>query len=97
MSVPPPVEVAALLRKGGRESSAVDRARVLRARERQRARAKQLGLDSYLNTVLPSVALEKAAALDDESRKLIEATVNKLRLSARALTKCYASPAPSLT
>jgi magnesium chelatase family protein len=83
----PPVEVAALVRKGGGESSAVVRARVLRARERQQARAKQLGLESYLNAVLPSVALEKVAALDDESRKLIEGAVNKLGLSARAFNK----------
>jgi magnesium chelatase family protein len=83
----PPVEVAALVRKGGGEGSAAVRARVLRARERQQARAKQLGLESYLNAVLPSAALEKVAALDDESRKMIEAAVNKLGLSARAFNK----------
>ncbi|MES1189320.1 MAG: YifB family Mg chelatase-like AAA ATPase [Myxococcales bacterium] len=83
----PPVEVAALVRKGGGESSAVVRARVLRARERQQARAKALGVDGYLNATLPSAALEKVAAIDDESKKLIEAAVNRLGLSARAFNK----------
>jgi len=83
----PPVEVAALIRKGGGESSAVVRERVLRARERQKARAKELGTRAYLNATLPSAALEKVAALDDESRALIEAAVNRLGLSARAFNK----------
>jgi magnesium chelatase family protein len=83
----PPVEVAALVRKGGGESSAVVRARVLRARERQQARAKALGIEGYLNATLPAAALEKVAILDDESRKVIEGAVNRLGLSARAFNK----------
>jgi magnesium chelatase family protein len=83
----PPVEVAALIRKGGGESSAAVRARVLRARAHQRARAKALGLTSYLNATLPSSALEKVAVLDDESKKLIEGAVSRLGLSARAFNK----------
>lgn len=83
----PPVEVAALVRKGGGESSAVVRARVLRARARQQARAKELGTSSYLNATLPSAALEKCAVLDEESKKLIESAVNRLGLSARAFNK----------
>jgi magnesium chelatase family protein len=83
----PPVEVAALIRKGGGESSAAVRARVLRARARQQARAKSLGLSSYLNATLPSSALEKVAILDDESKKLIEGAVSRLGLSARAFNK----------
>lgn len=83
----PPVEVAALIRKGGGESSAAVRARVLRARARQQARAKALGLASYLNATLPSSALEKVAILDDESKKLIEGAVSRLGLSARAFNK----------
>ena len=75
------------LRKGGGESSAAVRARVLRARARQQARAKALGLASYLNATLPSSALEKVAALDDESKKLLEGAVNRLGLSARAFNK----------
>jgi magnesium chelatase family protein len=83
----PPVEVAALVRKGGGESSAAVLARVMAARDRQKARAKQLGTDSYLNATLPSAMLEKVAALDDESKKLIESAVNRLGLSARAFNK----------
>jgi magnesium chelatase family protein len=83
----PPVEVAALVRKGGGESSAAVRARVLRARERQQVRAKTLGIEGYLNATLPSAALETVATLDDESRKVIEAAVNRLGLSARAFGK----------
>jgi magnesium chelatase family protein len=83
----PPVEVAALVRKGGGESSAAVRARVLRARARQQARAQELGARNYLNATLPSASLEKVAALDDESRRLIEAAVNRLGLSARAFNK----------
>jgi magnesium chelatase family protein len=83
----PPVEVAALIRNGGGESSEAVRARVLRARARQKARAKALGLQGYLNATLSAAALEKVAALDDESKKLIETAVNRLGLSARAFTK----------
>ncbi|HEX2875832.1 MAG TPA: ATP-binding protein [Polyangiaceae bacterium] len=83
----PPVEVAALIRKGGGESSAAVRARVLRARARQQTRAKALGLASYLNATLPASALEKVAPLDDESKKLIEGAVTRLGLSARAFNK----------
>jgi magnesium chelatase family protein len=83
----PPVEVAALVRKGGGESSAAVLARVMRARERQKARATELGTRSYLNATLPSAVLEQVAPLDDESRRLIEAAVNKLGLSARAFNK----------
>ncbi len=83
----PPVEVAALVRKSGGESSAVVRARVMRAREQQKTRAKALQTRSYLNATLPSALLEKVAVLDDESKKLIEAAVNRLGLSARAFNK----------
>jgi magnesium chelatase family protein len=83
----PPVEVAALVRKGGGESSAAVLARVISARNRQKARAKQLGADGYLNATLPTAILEKVAALDDESKRLIESAVNRLGLSARAFNK----------
>ena len=83
----PPVEVAALVRKGGGESSATVLARVMAARDRQKARAKELGTRSYLNATLPSAALEKVATLDEESKKLIESAVNRLGLSARAFNK----------
>jgi magnesium chelatase family protein len=45
------------------------------------------GTHSYLNATLPSAMLDKVAALDDESQKLIESAVNRLGLSARAFNK----------
>ncbi len=83
----PPVDVAALVRKGGGESSAVVRARVLRARAVQRDRAKQLGLRTCANAALPAAELERLVVLDSESRRLIEGAVMQLGLSARAFTK----------
>jgi magnesium chelatase family protein len=83
----PPVEVAALVRKAGGETSAAVRERVMRARACQKARAKTLELRGYLNATLPAAELEKVVGLDDESRRLIEAAVNRLGLSARAFGK----------
>jgi magnesium chelatase family protein len=83
----PPVEVAALVQKGDGESSAVVRERVARARAVQKARAVRLSLKSYLNAALPASILQEVAGLDEQSRKLIEAAVNRLGLSARAFTK----------
>ncbi len=83
----PPVDVAALVRKGGGETSEAVRARVIRARECQKARSKALKLHGYLNATLPSADLEKVVGLDAESRRLIEAAVNRLGLSARAFNK----------
>jgi magnesium chelatase family protein len=83
----PPVEVAALVRSSRGETSAAVRERVILARQRQRERARRLGLPALLNAALPSSALEKLAALDDDSRALIERAVTRLGLSARAFTK----------
>jgi magnesium chelatase family protein len=83
----PPVEVAALVRKSGGESSAAVRARVLRARAVQRERAARLGLNATSNAALPATALERIVRLDAESRRLIEGAVSRLGLSARAFTK----------
>ncbi len=81
------MDVAALVRKGGGETSGVVRERVIRARECQKARAQKLELQGYLNASLPSADLEKVVGLDNESRSLIEAAVNRLGLSARAFNK----------
>jgi magnesium chelatase family protein len=83
----PPVEVSALTRAGGGESSADVRARVERARGVQRKRAAKLGLSSAVNAALGGAELERLAALDKDGRRLIEAAVEKLGLSARAFTK----------
>lgn len=83
----PPVEVAALVRKGGGESSAAVRARVQRARAVQRERAATLGLRAYSNAALPVADLERIVVLDSEGRRLIEGAVTQLGLSARAFSK----------
>ncbi|HEX6272524.1 MAG TPA: YifB family Mg chelatase-like AAA ATPase [Polyangiaceae bacterium] len=83
----PPVEVAALTRSGRGEPSAAVRARVAKARELQRARARELALSTCLNAALTNSELERVAALDREGLRLIEAAVERLGLSARAFTK----------
>jgi len=83
----PPVEVAALVQKQLGESSATVRARVERARAVQRDRARQLGLHSHLNAALPAAELERVVTLDRESRLMLEQSVGRLGLSARAFTK----------
>ena len=86
--VTPPVEVSALTRSGGGEASASVRARVVEARAAQRERAKKLGLSSNVNGVLAGAELERVASLDRDGRRLIEAAVENLGLSARAFVRC---------
>jgi magnesium chelatase family protein len=83
----PPVEVAALVRSRGGESSELVRSRVLRARDVQRKRAQKLGLRAVFNAALPARDLERVVALDEASRKLIESCVQNLGFSARAFGK----------
>jgi magnesium chelatase family protein len=83
----PPVEVSALVRCAKGEDSATVRERVSRARALQHARGLQLRLHQSLNALLSGAELERVITLDGESRKLIEAAINRLGLSARAFTK----------
>ncbi|HET9953190.1 MAG TPA: YifB family Mg chelatase-like AAA ATPase, partial [Polyangiaceae bacterium] len=83
----PPVEVAALTSSSKAESSHAVRERVLHARARQAQRATELGLLSSLNATLAPADLERAVPLDRGSRRLLEAAMNQLGLSARAYTK----------
>ena len=83
----PPVEVSALVRGNKGETSEVVRERVTRARAVQSERARQLKLQQGLNALLSGADLERVVVLSGESRKLIEAAVNRLGLSARAFTK----------
>ena len=82
-----PVEVSALVRSGKGETSASVRERVSRARAVQLARARQLKLQHGVNSLLSGAELERVVHLEPESRKLIEAAVNRLGLSARAFSK----------
>jgi magnesium chelatase family protein len=83
----PPVEVSALVRSAKGEDSASVRARVAKARTVQYERAQQLKLRHGLNALLSGAELESVVTLDRESRKLIEAAINRLGLSARAFSK----------
>jgi magnesium chelatase family protein len=83
----PPVDVAALTRAGGGESSAVVRARVLAARAKQRERAQALGLSATHNALLSPAELQRVVTLNAEGRRLIESAVTRLGLSARAFSK----------
>jgi magnesium chelatase family protein len=83
----PPVDVSALVRGAQGESSATVRERVSRARSLQLARARRLKLHHSSNALLSGAELERVVRLETESRKLIEAAVNRLGLSARAFTK----------
>lgn len=50
-------------------------------------RAAKLGLSTTVNSALTGAELERVAPLDRDGRRLIEATVEKLGLSARAFVK----------
>ncbi|MEI9948872.1 MAG: YifB family Mg chelatase-like AAA ATPase [Pseudomonadota bacterium] len=83
----PPVEVSALVQSVKGEASASVRERVSQARALQHTRARELKLHQSLNALLSGADLERVVTLEGESRKLIEAAINRLGLSARAFTK----------
>jgi magnesium chelatase family protein len=71
------------------ESSAAVRGRVIEARARQaaRARATEGARAGTTNARLPPAPLERHAALDDAGHRLLERAVERLGLSARAMTR----------
>lgn len=83
----PPVEVAALTSTTRAESSDAVRDRVVLARSLQRERSRALGLSAPLNAALSMSDLEKVVELDQKTRRLLEAAMNRLGLSARAYAK----------
>lgn len=83
----PPVEVSALVRSARGEDSASVRERVSRARALQQTRARALKLSHTLNAQLSGADLERVVTLEGDSRRLIEAAINRLGLSARAFSK----------
>jgi magnesium chelatase family protein len=83
----PPVEVSALVGGVKGEDSASVRERVSQARAVQHARARQLKLQQGLNALLSGTDLERVVILERDGRRLIEAAINRLGLSARAFTK----------
>ncbi len=76
-----PAVAPALLGTGGGTPSAEARARVVRARAAQSSRG------ARVNARLRGAALRRTCALDDEGRRLLQAAVERLGLSARAHDK----------
>lgn len=76
----PPVDLAALEGEETGESSAVVRARVIAARERQ---ADRLG-SGRCNAQMGPAELRRDAPLDDDGRRLFRMAVDRFALSARA-------------
>jgi magnesium chelatase family protein len=83
----PPVDVGALVSAALGESSSAVRERVLIARERQWERHRRGEASAANNAVLSGRDLERMVRLDSDGKRLIEAAVRELGLSARAFTK----------
>jgi magnesium chelatase family protein len=75
-----PVPIGDLTGDANGEPSAPVRARVLAARERQLARP---GRGARLNANLHGRAFERCCALDDQGRRLLERSAERLHLTAR--------------
>jgi len=69
----------------GQESSQAMRARVLAAREKQRARFPKGKI--FANAHMTPKLLKEHCALTEETRRLLEAAMEKLALSARAYSR----------
>ena len=69
----------------GGESSATIRARVISAREHQRARLTRLGV--AVNAHVPGREVRRVCRIDARGRRLLEAASDRLGLSARAYTR----------
>jgi magnesium chelatase family protein len=81
----PAVAPTVLGTAGGGTTSAEARARVLRARAAQAERAR--GRGAWLNARLRGAALRRSCTPDEAGRRLLQAAVDKLGLSARAHDK----------
>ena len=80
-----PVETSALMRGGKAEPSEAIAERVLRARERQKARFEGSGI--FTNAEMSSKQLERFCPLSEPCKQLLEQIINRLGLSARAYTR----------
>jgi magnesium chelatase family protein len=83
----PPVEVSALTGARHGESSIMVRQRVARARDLQLERMRVEKLGGRLNATLSVSELERIAPLERDGKRLIEAAVERLGLSARGFLK----------
>ena len=80
-----PVETSALVRGGKAEPSEAIAARVLKAREIQRARFAGSGI--FCNAEMNAKQMEKYCLLDEDCKTLLENIIDRLGLSARAYTR----------
>ena len=83
----PPVEVAALTSVAPGESSASVRGRVVKARKLQETRRARGEVHCLTNACLSARELDQVAAPDADGRRLLEAAISQLGLSARAYVK----------
>jgi magnesium chelatase family protein len=83
----PPVEVAALTSTAPGESSASVRERVVKARKLQEARRARREVECLTNACLSARELDSIAAPDRDGKRLLEAAISQLGLSARAYVK----------
>jgi len=83
----PPVDVAALTSGTRGESSAAVRSRVNAARELQHQRFAAGLVAAPLNSQLSASELERVADLESDGKRLLEAAVSQLGLSARAFVR----------
>ncbi len=82
----PPVEIEYLTRAArDGDSSITVRARVVRARDRQRARFNQSGL--FTNSEMSSPHLEEFCALDTVGSQMLTSACRKMNLSARSYSR----------
>lgn len=82
-----PVDPESLARGAPGEPSAAVRARVERARATQRARLERLGLAERSNAALQGEAIRLAADPSPAALRLLEETMDRLSLSARAFAR----------
>jgi magnesium chelatase family protein len=73
-----------ILEPGAGEPSAKIRARIIRARERQRERFEKLGLPITCNAQIPPKAIKEICVLDGDAKELLRSAIQSLGLSARA-------------
>jgi magnesium chelatase family protein len=83
----PPVDPIALTSGSAGESSAVVRARVIAARALQAERFSRGETGARMNSLLGAAELDRVAALDSRAKRLIEAAMDQLGLSARAFVR----------
>jgi magnesium chelatase family protein len=83
----PEVATLDMLSQQGGESSEAVAARVASARERQKARFAQRGIDARTNAQLQGEAVHQVVIPDDKGKALLENATQSLRLSMRGYTR----------